>query len=235
MTAGDSTTPSRPSLRPRRLGRSGTGRYLCSTSTRPCAFAPARPTLRHFDNPHLNLLRGTPLKSFATISARPSDRMSWLLRCMSPGNGSSSLTSPAMQPGLSEQKFARHSRPMIWMPSGSMRNSIFAACRIGSSAALSPASSILRSAFPVWDGAMPQASKSNEEDAMFKMLSANRRDLLIAPLLATPPGALLGDRADASPIDPNMTLTKLPDQIIWEAARNRPPNTVEQALLWGRP
>src|ERR1700730_2796986 len=123
---------------------------------------------------------------------------------------------------------------MIWMPSGSMRNSIFAACRIGSSAALSPASSILRSAFPVWDGAMPQASKAHEEDAMFKMLSANRRDLLIAPLLATPPGALLGDRADASPIDPNMTLTKLPDQIIWEAARNRPPNTVEQALLWGK-
>jgi hypothetical protein len=139
-----------------------------------------------------------------------------------------------MQPGLSEQKFARHSRPMIWMPSGSMRNSIFAACRIGSSAALSPASSILRSAFPVWDGAMPQASKSNEEDAMFNMLSANRRDLLIAPLLATLPGALLRDGADASPIDPNMTLTKLPDQIIWEAARNRPPNTVEQALLWGK-
>jgi hypothetical protein len=81
---------------------------------------------------------------------------------------------------------------------------------------------------------MPQASNSNEEDAMFNMLSANRRDLLIAPLLATLPGALLGDRADASPIDPNMTLTKLPDQIIWEAARNRPPNTVEQALLWGK-
>jgi hypothetical protein len=31
-----------------------------------------------------------------------------------------------------------------------------------------------------------------------------------------------------------MTFTKLPDQIIWEAARNRPPNTVEQALLWGK-
>ena len=28
--------------------------------------------------------------------------------------------------------------------------------------------------------------------------------------------------------------SKLPDQIIWEAARNRPPNTVEQALLWGK-
>jgi hypothetical protein len=29
-----------------------------------------------------------------------------------------------------------------------------------------------------------------------------------------------------------MTFTKLPDQIIREAARNRPPNTVEQA--WGK-
>ena len=72
------------------------------------------------------------------------------------------------------------------------------------------------------------------EDAIFNMLSANRRDLLIAPLLAAIPGVLLGDRADASPIDPNMTFTKLPDQITWEAARNRPPNTVEQALLWGK-
>jgi hypothetical protein len=40
---------------------------------------------------------------------------------------------------------------------------------------------------------------------MFKMLSANRRDLLIAPLLAAIPGALLGDRADASPIDPGFS------------------------------
>lgn len=48
------------------------------------------------------------------------------------------------------------------------------------------------------------------------------------------PYALLGDHANASPVDPNMTFTKLPDQIIWEAARNRPPNTVEQALLWGK-
>ena len=66
-----------------KTGQIGMGRYLCSTSTRPCAFAPARPTLRHFDNPHFNLLRGTQLKSFATISALPSDRMSWLLRFMS--------------------------------------------------------------------------------------------------------------------------------------------------------
>jgi hypothetical protein len=76
-------------------------------------------------------------------------------------------------------------------------------------------------------------NEPNEEDAMFDKLSANRRDLLIAPLLAVIPAALLGDRADASPIDPNKTFTKLSDQITWEAPRNRPPKTVEQALLWG--
>ena len=65
------------------------------------------------------------------------------------------------------------------------------------------------------------------------MSSANRRDLLIAPLLAAIPAALLGDRADASPIDPGMTFTRLPDQIVWEAG-NVPPKTVEQAPLWGK-
>ncbi len=60
---------------------------------------------------------------------------------------------------------------------------------------------------------------------MLDMSSANRRDLLIA--------ALLGDRADASPIDPGMTFTRLPDQIVWEAG-NVPPKTVEQAPLWGK-
>ena len=67
-------------------------------------------------------------------------------------------------------------------------------------------------------------------DAFF----TNRRDLLIAPLLAAIPTALLGDHADASPVDPAKTFTKLPDQITWEKARNRPPKTVEQALLWGK-
>jgi hypothetical protein len=64
-------------------------------------------------------------------------------------------------------------------------------------------------------------------------ISANRRELLIAPLLAAMPTALLGAHAGASPIDPAMTFTKLPDQITWEPARNRPRRTVEQAMLWG--
>ena len=73
---------------------------------------------------------------------------------------------------------------------------------------------------------------TKKEDDMMDNLSANRRDLLIAPLLAAMPAALLGGRADASPVDPAMTFTKLPEQITWEKARNRPPKTVEQALLW---
>ena len=73
----------------------------------------------------------------------------------------------------------------------------------------------------------------DRENDMFD-ISANRRELLIAPLLATMPTALLGDCANASPIDPAMTFTKLPDQITWEAARNRPPKTVEQAVLWSK-
>jgi hypothetical protein len=38
-----------------------------------------------------------------------------------------------------------------------------------------------------------------KEDDMIDNLFANRRDLLIAPLLATMPVALLGGRAEASP------------------------------------
>jgi hypothetical protein len=43
---------------------------------------------------------------------------------------------------------------------------------------------------------------------------ASRRDLLMAPLLAALPLALLAERAVAAP-DPNMTIVKLPDQIAW--------------------
>jgi len=43
---------------------------------------------------------------------------------------------------------------------------------------------------------------------------SSRRDLLIAPLLAALPLALLGDRALAAP-DPAMTIVKSPDEITW--------------------
>jgi hypothetical protein len=61
----------------------------------------------------------------------------------------------------------------------------------------------------------------------------SRRDLLIAPLLVAIP-AFCDDGANASPIDPNMTFTKVPDQIAWQAAPNRLPKTVEMAPLWGK-
>jgi hypothetical protein len=44
--------------------------------------------------------------------------------------------------------------------------------------------------------------------------TTSRRDLLIAPLLAALPLALLGERAEAAP-DPAMTIVKPPDQITW--------------------
>ena len=43
---------------------------------------------------------------------------------------------------------------------------------------------------------------------------ASRRDLLIAPLLAALPLALLTERAGAAP-DPNMTIVKSQEQITW--------------------
>jgi hypothetical protein len=66
-------------------------------------------------------------------------------------------------------------------------------------------------------------------------IAANRRELLLAPLFAATPAALLGYSASASPIDPAKTFTKLPDQIAWQTAPNRPPKTVEQAPLWSKP
>jgi len=63
---------------------------------------------------------------------------------------------------------------------------------------------------------------------------ASRRDLLVAPLLAAIPAALLTSSADAAP-DPAMTITRLPAEITWEAGRDRPPSSSEQALLWSKP
>jgi hypothetical protein len=60
---------------------------------------------------------------------------------------------------------------------------------------------------------------------MSDMLLASRRDLLIAPLLVTIPGALWDECANASPIDPNMTFkTGGPDRpadAVRSSAQNR--------------
>jgi len=64
-------------------------------------------------------------------------------------------------------------------------------------------------------------------------LLTTRRELLIAPLLASLPAALLARPAQAAP-DPSMTLTKLPQQIAWQHAPGNPENSVENAPLFGK-
>jgi hypothetical protein len=60
----------------------------------------------------------------------------------------------------------------------------------------------------------------------------SRRELLIAPLLASLPAMLVAQSAFAAP-DPSMTFTETPDQIRWKTAPGSEPNTVENADLWG--
>jgi hypothetical protein len=70
------------------------------------------------------------------------------------------------------------------------------------------------------------------------MDTTSRRDALFAPLLAPLIAAgsmnLWPGSAEAAP-DPTMTITKLPDEITWEVARDRPPKVVESANLWSKP
>lgn len=60
-----------------------------------------------------------------------------------------------------------------------------------------------------------------------------RPDLLGAQLLSALP-MLLGSVGKTPAGDPG-TVTKLPEQIVWEIARDRPPKTVEQSYLWSKP
>ena len=62
---------------------------------------------------------------------------------------------------------------------------------------------------------------------------ANRRELLLMPLLATLPAALVARSAEAAP-DPSMTIVKLPPELTWVKAEGFPEKSVEQAPLWGR-
>jgi hypothetical protein len=81
---------------------------------------------------------------------------------------------------------------------------------------------------------MPQASESNEGGCHVQYaLGQSPRSTDCAAARGDSRRAFRRSRrcfADQSEHD----LHKLPDQITWEAARNRPPNTVEQALLWGK-
>jgi hypothetical protein len=69
---------------------------------------------------------------------------------------------------------------------------------------------------------------------MIRPDTTSRRDLLLTPLLAALPLALLGKHALAA-ADPTTTIVRQADQIAWEAALDRPRNIVEYAYLWGKP
>ena len=64
-------------------------------------------------------------------------------------------------------------------------------------------------------------------------LFTSRRDLIIAPLLAALPAALLAHAAEAAP-DPAMTFTLPPDQMVWTRGPNNPEKSVENVALWGK-
>jgi hypothetical protein len=59
-----------------------------------------------------------------------------------------------------------------------------------------------------------------------------RRSLLLAPLIAALPSALIGE-AQASKLDPAETMLTLPDQIEWKTRPNWPKDSVAQANLFG--
>jgi hypothetical protein len=67
---------------------------------------------------------------------------------------------------------------------------------------------------------------------MSKPSTNTRRELLIAPLLAALPMALL-TRADAAGPDPAMTIVKLPGEILWTSSPGSPAKSVENASLFG--
>lgn len=63
----------------------------------------------------------------------------------------------------------------------------------------------------------------------------NRRNLLIAPLLAAAAAYLPGEAAQAAGIDTAQTILKTPAQIAWKPNYNYPPGTAETAILSGDP
>ncbi|MCJ2134624.1 cupin domain-containing protein [Methylobacterium sp. J-026] len=63
---------------------------------------------------------------------------------------------------------------------------------------------------------------------------ANRRDLLLAPLLAAAATAFGTRSAPAAGVDPAQTIVKLPDQIPWQPLYNFPPGMAEQAPMFGK-
>ena len=69
-------------------------------------------------------------------------------------------------------------------------------------------------------------------DGDLKDLAATRRGLILAPLLAALPAALLADRAQA--FDPAQTQVTLPDQYLWKPGlAGAPAQSVETVAVFG--
>jgi hypothetical protein len=64
-------------------------------------------------------------------------------------------------------------------------------------------------------------------------LCSTRRGLLIAPLVAALPLAMLASTGQAGVINPAETAIKLPDSIKWSAWSDGPPHSGETATLYG--
>jgi hypothetical protein len=63
-------------------------------------------------------------------------------------------------------------------------------------------------------------------------IQASRRDMLLAPLLAALPMALIAG-AQASPLDPAQTIIRPPDQLKWVTGHDYPEHSVESCALAG--
>lgn len=65
-------------------------------------------------------------------------------------------------------------------------------------------------------------------------LIATRRALLLAPLVAALPTALLAEAAGAAGPDPTMTIVKPPAELSWGKIRDFPDKSFEAAPLWSK-
>jgi hypothetical protein len=79
---------------------------------------------------------------------------------------------------------------------------------------------------------LTSATERDLQDCNLQDLAATRRGLLLAPLLAALPAALV--TAPAHAIDPAQTQVQLPDQYVWKPALpSAPPQSAETVAVFG--